>query len=335
MKRFRIAFVFVSITCAALCGCHCCEKIPAPIARELDKVTLPDHVIEPPDVLLITGVRLVPLPPYRVEPLDTLHIRVTNTLQDEPIDGLYVVEPDGRVLLGPSYGAIYVTGKSIDEIREAVDELLKTKIKRFQVTVSLAQSHSLQLISGEHLVQPDGTVDLGSYGKVYVAGMTTTEARAAMEAHLGISLVNPKVTVSVAAFNSKVYYVITDGAGVGEQVYRLPAVGNETVLDAVSQINGLPPVASRHRIWIARPVPANEPEQILPVDWKAITRGGSTATNYQMLPGDRLYIQAKPEITFDVALSRILSPVERLLGITLLGNATLEDVRRGTSGGGR
>ena len=41
------------------------------------------------------------------------------------------------------------------------------------------------------------------------------------------------------AYNSKVYYVITEGAGAGDLVARLPITGNETVLDAISQINGL------------------------------------------------------------------------------------------------
>ena len=45
--------------------------------------------------------------------------------------------------------------------------------------------------------------------------------------------------------NSKVYYIITDGAGSGEQVFRFPVTGSETVLDAISQIGGLPPVSSK------------------------------------------------------------------------------------------
>ena len=47
------------------------------------------------------------------------------------------------------------------------------------------------------------------------------------------------------------------------------------------------------RIWVARPTPANHAcNQILPVDWLAITQGGSTRTNYQLFPGDRVYVKA-------------------------------------------
>ncbi len=61
--------------------------------------------------------------------------------------------------------------------------------------------------------------------------------------------------------------------------------------------------------------------QILPVDWKAITMAGSTATNYQIFPGDRVYVSADCLITFDNYLSKVLAPVERVLGVTLLGTS--------------
>src|SRR5262249_11476381 len=78
----------------------------------------------------------------------------------------------------------------------------------------------------------------------------------------------------------------------GEQVFRLPATGNETVLDAMSQVNGLSPT----QVWIVRPAAFSSglPEQFLPVDWKAITRAGNTRTNYQLLPGDCLYVVTQP-----------------------------------------
>src|SRR5947199_189530 len=83
-------------------------------------------------------------------------------------------------------------------------------------------------------------------------------------------------------------YVIADGAGYGEQVYPFPITGSETVLDAIGKINGLPAVASKRHIWVARRSPSPDcADQILPVDWCAITQHGVTATNYQVLPGDR------------------------------------------------
>jgi polysaccharide export outer membrane protein len=112
--------------------------------------------------------------------------------------------------------------------------------------------------------------------------------------------------------------------------------GSETVLDALANVNGLPAVASRRNIWVARRTPhPDQPWQVLPVDWVGITQHGITATNYQLLPGDRIYVKAQRLVTIDTALARILSPVERMFGVTLLGAATVNQIKgRGFGFGG-
>jgi polysaccharide export outer membrane protein len=137
------------------------------------------------------------------------------------------------------------------------------------------------------------------------------------------------VSVDVYAYNSKFYYVITDFAGSGEQVVRLPSTGNETVLDAISLIGGLSAVSST-RLWIARPAPDGCGDQILPVDWKGITRRGNTRTNYQILPGDRVFVMSQPMTKADTVLARMLAPVERALGVTLLGVGTVRAIEGDT-----
>ena len=97
-----------------------------------------------------------------------------------------------------------------------------------------------------------------------------------------------------------------------------------------------PPVSSRRRIWVARPAPANhECLQILPVDWLAIVQGGATRTNYQLFPGDRVYIKADPFIALDNWLAKVFAPVERLLGISLLGATTFQTFRNNGLHGNR
>jgi len=256
-------------------------------------------------------------------------IQAAGVLPMEPISGIYSVDSDGTVYLGLQYRSINLVGLKLEEAKVKLENHLKDLgFKEPKVSVALAQAGAQQQIHGDHLVRPDGTIGLGTYGNVYVTGMTLTEARQAIEAHLKKYLEDPKVGVDVFAYNSKVYYVITDGGGFGEQVIRFPSTGNETVLDAVSQIHGLPVMASKKRIWVARPAPGTEcGEQILPVDWCAITRKGATDTNYQVLPGDRVYVQADPLITIDNTLSKVLAPVERLLGVTLLGSQTVNSIR--------
>jgi polysaccharide biosynthesis/export protein len=192
-------------------------------------------------------------------------------------------------------------------------------------------------IDGQHVVQMDGTIDLGIYGSVVVAGLTTDQARERVrgfiEEQTGRRAGSIQVRVSVLAFNSKLYYVITDGAGNGEQVFPLPITGSETVLDAIGRIGGLPPVSSKREIWVARRSPHGGIEQILPVCWEDITQKGITTTNYQVLPGDRIYVQSQCLIRFDNALAKILQPIERMFGIVLLGSETVNSVKGRTSSG--
>jgi polysaccharide biosynthesis/export protein len=324
--------------CVLLGGCLpvrrelvCDPEMP----RETSKVNMPDYVIEPPDILLINAVRVIPLPPYHIEPLDTLFLQVKGVLEDKPISGLYVVEPDGTVNLGLDYGAVPVVGLTIPEAKQAVEAFLKKRFTKPEAVVALAQGRGGQQISGEHLVRPDGTVGLGIYGSVRVSGMTLAEAKAAIETHLGQFLQRPQIALDVLAYNSKVFYVIFDGGGSGQQIVRLPITGNETVLDAISQVNGLTPVSSEHHIWVARPGASDcADDQILPVDWKAVTCRGRTETNYQLLPGDRIYVQAQTLIRTDTILARVFSPMERIFGITLLGRGTVGALAQPLRGNG-
>ena len=192
--------------------------------------------------------------------------------------------------------------------------------------MQLAQVASTQQLTAQYLVGPDGTVNLRRYGLVHVAGMTVTQARLAIQKHLSQFLDSPELSVDVVAYNSKTYYVITQGAAVGDNVRRFAVTGNETVLDAIAQINGISQLSSTH-IWIARPAPGNlNCEQIMPVDWTAITQGAVTATNYQILPGDRIFIAQDEMVTLNNLVSKIISPFERIMGFSGL---TFSTVRSG------
>jgi polysaccharide biosynthesis/export protein len=331
--------------CAGATGCLSCRRDPelcaSSLPRELTKVTLPTYTIAPPDILLVDAVRVIPKPPYHAQPLDVLLIQVTGVLQEEPIVGPYPIGLDGTVNLGLHYGSVRVVGLTLEEIKDAIEKELKLrKFTKPEAVVMLGQSRALQQIRGEHLVRPDGTVGLGTYGDVTVVGLTLAEAKTAMENHLSQHLQNPELSVDVLAYNSKVIYVILDGGGSGQQVVRLPVTGNDTVLDIMSQVGGLTPVSSKHRIWVARPGPACAPcDQILPVDWVGITTRGRTESNYQLMPGDRVYVEAQPLVSIDTYLARLFSPMERIFGVTLLGRGLVGTLsqplnQNGTGGSG-
>jgi polysaccharide biosynthesis/export protein len=342
--RFLLLALLAALALAGATGCRTMDFRAAALdsgmapppepPRELAKVSLPAYRIEPPDVIQIEMLKMVPLPPYRLEVYDVLQVRVVGTLVDQPIDGYYLVENEGTIDLGPAYGTLRVFGMTVPEAKTAILEQLQKILNRPDVSVQLARASSMQPVAGTYLVGPDGTINLRQYGTFHVAGRTLTEATEALEKHLSRFFDSPEISLDVVAYNSKVYYIITAGAGLGDNIRRVPVTGNETVLDALSYVGGLSQVSSKD-IWIARPAPGGFGcEQILPIDWEAITQGASTATNYQLMPGDRLFVSEDRMVAANNWLSKVANPIERLLGLTGLGANTvrnLETLGRGRS----
>lgn len=325
--RNSVRFAWLPLLLAALpAGCAHTKPVPTfPVPGELNLINHPPYRIEPPDILEINALQVIPLPPYRVRPLDTIFVRAANVFEKFPIAGVYPVDTEGRIDLGEPYGPVDVAGLTLPQAREAIDKQISRVFKDPKVEVLQGESRGLQQIRGQHLVRQDGTVSLGEYGAVNVTGLTLPEAKAKIEEHLRQYLKDPEVTVDVLGFNSKVFYVILDGGGSGQQVVRLPVVGKETVLDAVSQVSGLTAVSDAHQIWVSRPGP-DGCSSVLPVDWHALTKRADVRTNYQLLPGDRVFVQSMPLVRVDTAMARVFAPIERIFGITLLGASTVQSV---------
>jgi polysaccharide export outer membrane protein len=296
---------------------------------ELAKVSLPRYRVAPPDILVIQSIRLFPKAPYYIQTSDFLQIVVPGTPPDAPpIGGPFQVDSTGMVNLGAGYDSVKVAGMTMEEAQAAIAKHLSRLLGVAQVSVALLQASGVQPIQGEHLIGPDGYINLGVYGSVYVANMTVDEARLAIEKQLESYLDQPKVSVDVLIYNSKFFYIVTEGAGFGDNIVRIPITGNETVLDALAQVGGLQQSSSK-RIWISRPAPKDSQcDQILPVDFAAITRGASTGTNYQLLPGDRVFIAEDRLLAINSFVTKVINPVERMFGFSLLSAQTVQFMQR-------
>lgn len=93
----------MAIAVLASCGCQTVrtpeEKIASSnIPVEFTKVSMPEYVVEPPDLLLV---------------------EVLEALPGRPISGERLVKPDGKISLG-FYGEVYVAGLTTLEIKEKI-----------------------------------------------------------------------------------------------------------------------------------------------------------------------------------------------------------------------
>jgi polysaccharide export outer membrane protein len=216
-------------------------------------------------------------------------------------------------------------------------ELSKTSLPEYVIEppdfliVEVLEALPGRPITGEHLVRPDGTITLGWYGDVYVAGLTLREAKEKIVIHLRnyvrdevlglileeadekgnlkVKYVEPadtdRVFVDIAFYNSKYYYVSGDVGLPG----RYSITGNETVLDAINFAGGFLPTAAPQNIRLVRPAPPGTCcTQILPVNYAAIVNAGDTTTNYQLMPGDRIVVYRDPIVRTTVFLARLAEP---------------------------
>ena len=59
------------------------------------------------------------------------------------------------------------------------------------------------------------------------------------------------------------------------------------------------------------------------MDWRDITVRGGTATNYQLMPGDRLFLAEDSFVAWDARMGKFLAPLERIMGFSILGVGTV------------
>ncbi|HVJ79961.1 MAG TPA: SLBB domain-containing protein [Planctomycetia bacterium] len=143
-------------------------------------------------------------------------------------------------------------------------------------------------LPGEQNVQIDGTVDLQQYGRVQVAYKTLAE----IEEIVGAAVkAKEKKDVKVVAsaprrLPSKNVYVL--GAVGSPNAY--PLDGRETVLDAIQFAGGLTGAADHANIILVRPTGVCENRIVLPICYDEIVQWGDVSTNYQLQPGDRIFV---------------------------------------------
>ena len=158
--------------------------------------------------------------------------------------------------------------------------------------VLVADLDSPVRLPGDQPVLPDGTINLGRYGRVVVAGKTVDEiqevVRAAVQAQPEGKAVGA-ISVRLMTRVSKVFYVLGEVNAPGS----FPLAGRETVLDGILAAGGLTDRASRSHIILSRPSHPDSCRTVLPICYREIVQLGDTTTNYQLAPGDRIFVASK------------------------------------------
>lgn len=139
-------------------------------------------------------------------------------------------------------------------------------------------------------VMPDGTIDLGRFGRLIVAGKTIEVIEADVAAAIRAVEARPdQINVRLIDPQSAVYYVLGEVNSPGS----FPLIGRETVLDGMLAAGGLNDRASPCNIILSRPTLPSGCRTVIPICYRQITQLGDTTTNLQLMPGDRIIVATR------------------------------------------
>ena len=162
------------------------------------------------------------------------------------------------------------------------------------------------------IIRPDGKISFESLGEIKVAGKTPAQVAALLH-NKAKELYNltgqSPVDVRVAAFRSKVYYVLGEVAKPGPQVYT----GRDTVLTAVASANILI-TAWEENMRVIRPSEKKDQKpRIFKVNLHDMMMRGDVSKNVLLHEGDIIYIPP----TILAAIGNIVAELVRPIGLAL------------------
>jgi len=133
------------------------------------------------------------------------------------------------------------------------------------------------------------------------------QAKCVVEKHLSEYLLNPQIPSTCSPYKARCSTSFSTAAASANA--SLPAGHRQrNRARRLGYVQGWPPFP--HASHLAGPAFTvhNGCNQILPVDWKAITMAGPTGTNYKSSPATAVYVSADCLITFDNYLVKVLAP---------------------------
>jgi polysaccharide export outer membrane protein len=134
-------------------------------------------------------------------------------------------------------------------------------------------------------VNPDGRIDLGTYGEVFAEGCTVADVRQriAVAGHVAVEDVHCQVAIAC----SRNIHILGPGISRPRAVHY---TGREQVAELLHRAGGLPPDADPTKIYVVRRnVARGKPSEIFPVDLTAI-RHGDQRTNIVLEPNDEIHV---------------------------------------------
>jgi len=159
-------------------------------------------------------------------------------------------------------------------------------------------------------IRPDGKISFEAFGEIEVAGKTPREVAVILEEKVGQLYALPgdnPIDVRVAAYVSKVFYVVGQVARPGARTYT----GRDSLVTAL--VDAQPsPMAWEKRIQVVRPSATEEERpMIFEVDYTKIVKHGDTSKNVLLEEGDIVFVPPTILASAGMLIEEFIRPVAR------------------------
>jgi polysaccharide biosynthesis/export protein len=136
--------------------------------------------------------------------------------------------------------------------------------------------------SGPHMIRPDGKITMPFLGDVMASGVTPAELSNIIKDRLKKYIVDPDVSVSVSAVNSKRYYIQGEVGRTG----GFPLLVPTKVLEALVNAGGFKDFANQKDIIVMR-----VSGERLKFNYKEVIKGKKMDQNIYLKPGDIIIVR--------------------------------------------
>jgi len=158
------------------------------------------------------------------------------------------------------------------------------------------------------VVRPDGFFAFDLIGEVEAGGRTPEQVRREISERIQQFIVQPDVTVNVEESNSRRFYVFGEVKREGS----FPLVGEVTAIEALAAAEGATRFAVLNSAQLTRL--AREPG-VYPIRYTDITMSADVRTNYELQPGDVIYVPPNSSARIGYALQVVFFPLQQLIGL--------------------
>jgi polysaccharide export outer membrane protein len=221
------------------------------------------------------------------------------------------VAPEQTVVPAPGAPEIRVPVAAEETTADAPDDVLESIRQGSHYSLGETDIVEIQVlrhpeVSGQYMINNEGNIQYEFVGDIYVEGKTKDEVKESLVKRLSEFIIAPEVTVKIAAYNSKIVYVIGEVGSPGKIFMRGDTM---TVREALVQA-GLPLLSAKTaHSRVITPSADGTPEERR-VNVHKLLYKGDLREDLVMKPGDTLYVPP----TFLAKTMRVLQPIAAPIG---------------------